>query len=160
VEGNLAIAAPSAAPDLTLNAKGEICRMVNTSGSVSYDLALTDRTNNRDLVMQVLAVDGVAVSVPTTVALRFAAVVCWIASPFAVTPATVAPSLEVIRTDCGASDSVAAAGKERRKTAAATRTIHFMGGSYFLMVGRAGQQAPHTKTRFLSGTDHSALSKT
>jgi FtsP/CotA-like multicopper oxidase with cupredoxin domain len=54
-------------PTITLNAKGEIWRMVNTSGSVSYDLALTDRTNNRDLVMQVLAVDGVAVSVPTTV---------------------------------------------------------------------------------------------
>jgi FtsP/CotA-like multicopper oxidase with cupredoxin domain len=41
-----------------------VWRLVNASGSVSYELALTDRTNNRDLVMQVMAVDGVAVSVP------------------------------------------------------------------------------------------------
>ena len=54
-------------PTITLGSQGEVWRLVNASGSVSYELALTDRTNNRDLVMQVMAVDGVAVSVPTTV---------------------------------------------------------------------------------------------
>ncbi len=53
-------------PTITLGAKGEIWRIINTSGSVSYEMALGDLTNNRDMVMQVLAVDGVAVSLPTT----------------------------------------------------------------------------------------------
>jgi len=43
---------------------GEIWRIVNTSGSVAYDLDLWNPEQGKDMVMQVLSVDGVSVSPP------------------------------------------------------------------------------------------------
>src|SRR5258708_29684433 len=43
---------------------GEIWRITNASGSVGYDLDLWNPGQQRQMVMQVLAVDGVAVSPP------------------------------------------------------------------------------------------------
>ena len=41
--------------------RGEIWRITTTSGSVSYDLRLWNRQQQRDMLVQVLSVDGVAV---------------------------------------------------------------------------------------------------
>jgi L-ascorbate oxidase len=41
---------------------GETWRITNSSGSVSYNLHLTDNASNQDMIFQVLAVDGVTVN--------------------------------------------------------------------------------------------------
>jgi len=43
-------------------AGGEIWRLTNTSGSVTYDLQLWNQAQNRNMVVQVLSIDGVSVS--------------------------------------------------------------------------------------------------
>jgi L-ascorbate oxidase len=43
---------------------GEVWRLTNASGSLSYDLRLVDDTTQKPMVMQLLAVDGVSVSLP------------------------------------------------------------------------------------------------
>jgi L-ascorbate oxidase len=43
---------------------GEIWRLTNASGSVSYDLQLVDDATNRPIVMQLVAVDGVSIHLP------------------------------------------------------------------------------------------------
>src|SRR5262249_2055717 len=43
---------------------GEIWRLTNASGSVSYDLQLSNDADHKLLVMQLLAVDGTSVSLP------------------------------------------------------------------------------------------------
>jgi L-ascorbate oxidase len=50
-------------PDITVSSRrGEIWRLVNSSGSATYDLDLHDFTADRDLAVQVLALDGVSVA--------------------------------------------------------------------------------------------------
>jgi FtsP/CotA-like multicopper oxidase with cupredoxin domain len=46
------------------DADGEIWRLTNASGSVSYDLQLLDDTTHRPIVMQLVAVDGVSIHLP------------------------------------------------------------------------------------------------
>lgn len=41
---------------------GEIWRITNTSGSVAYDLRLVDPAHQREMIVQVLSIDGVSVS--------------------------------------------------------------------------------------------------
>ena len=49
-------------PDISVPApSGEIWRITNASASVAYDLRLRDRTNRRNMLMQVVAIDGVSV---------------------------------------------------------------------------------------------------
>lgn len=48
-------------PSMTLSSTGEIWRLTNASPGMTYDLRLHDVAQNRDLMMQVLSVDGVAV---------------------------------------------------------------------------------------------------
>jgi L-ascorbate oxidase len=43
---------------------GEVWRLTNASGSLSYDLQLINDANQRPMVMQLLAVDGVSVQLP------------------------------------------------------------------------------------------------
>lgn len=51
-----------------VNTKGEIWRVTAASGSATYDLHLVDTNLDKDLIVQVLSIDGVAVSggVPTS----------------------------------------------------------------------------------------------
>jgi FtsP/CotA-like multicopper oxidase with cupredoxin domain len=52
-------------PNVPITAPGgEIWRIVNTSGSATYDLQLWNADQQREMVMQVLSVDGVSVSPP------------------------------------------------------------------------------------------------
>lgn len=44
------------------SATGEIWRLTNSSASVSYDLHLYDDANQRDMIMQLVSIDGVSVS--------------------------------------------------------------------------------------------------
>jgi L-ascorbate oxidase len=46
------------------NPNGEVWRLINASGSLSYDLHLIDEANGMSMVMQLLAVDGVSVHLP------------------------------------------------------------------------------------------------
>jgi len=46
------------------NPDGEIWRIINTSGSLSYDLHLINDTDRTPVIMQLLAVDGVSVHLP------------------------------------------------------------------------------------------------
>ena len=46
------------------NPDGEIWRMTNASGSLSYDLQLVDDAAQKPIVMQLVAVDGVSIHVP------------------------------------------------------------------------------------------------
>jgi L-ascorbate oxidase len=51
------------APTMTVKAPtGEIWRLTNASASVTYDLSLHDATAGRDLVLQVISLDGVSVA--------------------------------------------------------------------------------------------------
>lgn len=43
---------------------GEIWRLTNASGNISYDLQLVDDATNKPLVMQLVAIDGVSISLP------------------------------------------------------------------------------------------------
>ncbi len=47
-----------------INPDGEIWRVTNASGSVSYDLQLVDDASHKPMVMQLVAVDGVSVHLP------------------------------------------------------------------------------------------------
>jgi len=49
---------------------GEIWRITNTSGSVTYDLRLWSAAQNRNLLMQVLSIDGVSVSPTAGMAMK------------------------------------------------------------------------------------------
>ena len=51
-------------PGITMAPGGEIWRITTASGSASYTLALNLPSQNRNMVVQVLAVDGVAVALP------------------------------------------------------------------------------------------------
>ncbi|WP_084143778.1 multicopper oxidase domain-containing protein [Methylocapsa acidiphila] len=51
------------------NPDGELWRLTNASGSVSYDLQLTDDWTQRPMVMQLVSVDGVSIDVPPATAL-------------------------------------------------------------------------------------------
>ena len=54
-------------PTITMNADGgEIWRLVNASGSTTYNLSLHDPKTNGDMIFQILSVDGI--SIPTTTA--------------------------------------------------------------------------------------------
>lgn len=44
--------------------QGEVWRLTNASGSVSYHLQLVDDTTQKQLVMQLIAVDGVSINLP------------------------------------------------------------------------------------------------
>jgi L-ascorbate oxidase len=51
------------APTMTVRSSiGEIWRLTNASASVTYDLSLHDTASNRDLVLQVISLDGVSVA--------------------------------------------------------------------------------------------------
>jgi FtsP/CotA-like multicopper oxidase with cupredoxin domain len=55
-------------PNMTVKAPaGEIWRITNASGSATYNLDLWNPAQNREMVMQVLSVDGVSVSRPAGV---------------------------------------------------------------------------------------------
>lgn len=51
-------------PTATVAAGGEIWRLTQASASVAYDLAFRVPSESRDMIVQVLAVDGVAVRLP------------------------------------------------------------------------------------------------
>lgn len=51
-------------PSITIGPGGEIWRIANASGGASHDLGVHLPAEDRDLLVQVLAVDGVAVSLP------------------------------------------------------------------------------------------------
>ena len=52
-------------PTLSVNhADGEVWRLTNASGSLSYDLQLQNDAGNQPMAMQLLAVDGVSVHLP------------------------------------------------------------------------------------------------
>jgi FtsP/CotA-like multicopper oxidase with cupredoxin domain len=58
-------------PNVPITAPGgEIWRIVNTSGSATYDLDLWNPAQGHDMVMQVLSVDGVGVSPPAGTSLQ------------------------------------------------------------------------------------------
>ncbi len=50
-------------PNVTLSSSGEIWRLTNASPGMTYDLRLHDTAQDRDIMMQVLAVDGVSIDV-------------------------------------------------------------------------------------------------
>lgn len=49
-------------PTIPIQGSGEIWRITNTSGSVTYDLNLWNPAQKRNMVVQVLSVDGVSIS--------------------------------------------------------------------------------------------------
>lgn len=51
-------------PTATIAPNGEIWRIVQSSASVAYDLDFHVKAENRDMIVQLLAVDGVAVGLP------------------------------------------------------------------------------------------------
>ncbi|MEI8208128.1 MAG: multicopper oxidase domain-containing protein [Methylococcales bacterium] len=57
-------------PDINVNSAGQVWRITNASGSVSYELQLTKKTNGSlpqsAMVMQILSIDGVSVTPSTT----------------------------------------------------------------------------------------------
>jgi FtsP/CotA-like multicopper oxidase with cupredoxin domain len=50
--------------------QGEIWRITNASGSATYDLQLWDPAQSRNILMQVLAIDGVSVSPTATMSMK------------------------------------------------------------------------------------------
>ncbi len=50
------------APTMTVGSAGEIWRLTNASASATYDLSLHDPSSGRDLVLQLISVDGVSVA--------------------------------------------------------------------------------------------------
>ena len=46
------------APTMTVGSAGEIWRLTNASASATYDLSLHDPSSGRDLVLQLISVDG------------------------------------------------------------------------------------------------------
>lgn len=53
-------------PSISLASTGEVWRLTNASSGNTYDLRLHDVAQNRDLMMQVLSVDGVAIDTSST----------------------------------------------------------------------------------------------
>jgi hypothetical protein len=45
-------------------ADGELWRLTNASGSLSYDLQLTDTATQMPMMMQLVSVDGVSIDIP------------------------------------------------------------------------------------------------
>lgn len=58
-------------PTVPMNSKnGEVWALTNSSGSVSYNLSLRNPAQNRDMIMQILSIDGVSVDPNTGISPR------------------------------------------------------------------------------------------
>jgi len=56
-------------PTITVTeADGELWRLTNASGSLTYDLQLTDNSTQTPIIMQLVSIDGVSISVPPATA--------------------------------------------------------------------------------------------
>ncbi len=51
-------------PTIPVNAQGELWRLTNASGSLSYRLQLSDDSTKTPMLMQLVAVDGVSINLP------------------------------------------------------------------------------------------------
>jgi hypothetical protein len=73
------------------SADGEIWRLINASGSLSYDLQLLDDATQKPMVMQLLAVDGVSIHLPQDTSMS--TMVQLAGARFKVVPCPAAPSI-------------------------------------------------------------------
>jgi FtsP/CotA-like multicopper oxidase with cupredoxin domain len=54
-------------PTVSVRSSGEVWRLTNSSGSRSYDLSLFNRAENRNMLFQILSIDGVSVDLASGV---------------------------------------------------------------------------------------------